>query len=350
MNKKVDIILKDCETILRRVDFRVFKNKKVLVTGANGFIGQYVVSAFHAANQKYNLNCRIYCVSLHGPGAVIGRYLPDKNIVFKKIDLTKPFRIQGNFNYIFHAAGYGQPSKFVNDPFSTIATNVYATEELLKIAERSHGTFVLFSSAEVYGEMPAGATSFKESFGGNAVSSESPRAVYAASKRLGEAIALFFAKHRGVRVRIIRISAVYGPGAPANDTRVMSDFIRKAFSSKQINLLDRGTAAKTYGYLADVIAMIFYVALRGKSTVYNVGGRDTMSIQELAERIGAYCGATVRIPRVASRAYFVGGDPRVVKLNLSKIKKEMKNFSFTPFRVGLANTIAWARQIGIADH
>lgn len=342
-----DIIREDCIKILSRVDFRILKNKRVLVTGANGHIGQYLVGALHEANQKYRLNCRIYCVSLHGPGEVLSRYLPNKFIVFKKIDLAKPFHIPGNFDYIFHAAGYGRPSKFANDPSSTIATNVTATEALLKIAERSHGTFVFFSSAEVYGDMPPGMTSFKEDFTGNAIFPEGPRAIYAAAKRLGESLVLFFAKHRGVRARIVRISVVYGPGTAVHDSYVMSDFIRKALSKHSITLLDAGASVRTYGYLADVVAMVFHAALKGTATIYNIGGRDSMSIRALAERIGVFLGADVHIPREASKAYFVGRDPKRVKLDLSRIKKEMKRFSFTPFRVGLKNTIAWARHIGL---
>lgn len=345
MREERDLILEDCKKILSVVDFRAFKNKRVLITGANGHIGQYLVSALHAANQTYRLNCHITCVSLHGPGEVISRYLPDKHMTFKKIDLTKPFRLSGKFDYIFHAAGYGRPARFASDPYGTIATNVEATKKLLEISERSRGTFVFFSSAEVYGEMPPQMTSFKEEFAGNAIFPDGPRAIYATSKRLGEALVLFFNKHRGVRARIVRISVVYGPGTPINDSYVMSDFIRKALFDRRITLLDAGTSVRTYGYIADVVAMILHVALYGEATIYNVGGRDTVSIRELAKKIGAALGVEARVPRTASKAYFVGRDPKRVKLNLSKIKKEMKKLSFTSFRVGLKNTVAWAQHL-----
>lgn len=342
-----NVVLSDCENILRALDLHSLKDKRILVTGANGLIGQYIVSALHAANLKYRLNCLIYCISLHKPGEVLSQYIPNKSIVFRKMDLTKPFRFSEKFDYIFHAAGYGQPAKFANDPHSTIAINVTATETLLKIAERSHGVFVLFSSTEVYGEMPSGMTSFKESFNGKPSAPEGPRAVYAASKRLAEALTLFFQKYNKVKVKIVRISAVYGPGASSNDTRVMSDFIQKALTKKVIALLDGGSSVRTYGYVADVVAMILHVAVKGKSTIYNVGGQDTVSIRDLAIRIADYCGAEIRIPREASRAYFVGKDPKRVKLNLSKIKKEMKKLPHTSFRTGLANTVLWARKTGI---
>jgi UDP-glucuronate decarboxylase len=336
----MDIIEEDCLRIAELVSLDALKNKRVLVTGANGFLGQYVVSAIYFANATKKLNCKVVCVGLHAPSVMVKEYIKDKNISFKKVDLSKPFRIEEKFDYIFHAAGYGQPSKFVNDPWGTIAVNIAATRILLEVAARSKGAFVFFSSAETYGEMPANISAFKETYTG-APSTAGPRAVYGASKKLGEALALSFAKQHGVRVRVVRISHVYGPGAPANDTRVLSDFIRKAREQGIIRLLDQGKAVKTYGYIADVTAMILFAALHGKEEIYNVGGKDTISIRELAERVGKYCRAKVEIPKTTSKDYFVGRDPGFVKLDLSKIKKEMKKFAFTSFNTGLANTIRW---------
>ncbi len=338
-----DIIESDCVKIGESVSLLALRNKNVLITGASGFLGQYLVSAIHFANEKKDLNCKICCVGLHGPSGIIKRYLPNKNIVFRRIDLSKPFKISGKFDYIFHAAGYGQPARFTKDPSGTIAVNVDATRQLLELAERSGGTFVFFSSVEVYGEMPRGMKSFRETYCGNSPLS-GPRAIYTASKRLGEALTMSFAD-RGVRAKIARISHVYGPGAPANDSRVMSDFIRKAFANGEIRLLDSGRAIKTYGYIADVIAMVLFAALRGKEAVYNVGGRDTLSIRELAERIGKYCLVKVQVPRAFSLARFMGRNTGFVKPDLSRIKKEMKKIQFTPFSVGLANTIEWFTHI-----
>jgi len=336
------IIQKDCEYILDRVDLSLLKNKRVLITGANGFLGQHLVSAIVVANRTKKINCKVTCISLHGPNAIAQEYLSDNKITFKKIDLAKPFHISGTFDYIFHAAGYGQPSKFAKDPLATIAINVDATRKLLELAEHLGGTFVFFSSGEVYGEMPRGMRSFKESYAGNSPF-DGPRAVYAASKRLGESLALSIAREHGIHAKIVRLTHVYGPGMPADDRRVMSDFIRNALRDKTIRLLDRGVSVKTYGYSADIIAMIFFAALHGKEEVYNIGGRDTMSIKGLAERVGKQCGASVKIPRRTSKEVFVGKDLSVMKLDLSRIKREMHGFSFTPFNVGLRKTIAWMR-------
>lgn len=263
----------------------------------------------------------------------------DKRISYRRVDLSHPFNLAG-YDYIFHAAGYAQPAKFVQDPASTVAINVDATRSLLE-ASRS-ATFVFFSSAEIYGNIPSRLIPVREDFNGNCPL-HMPRSVYAESKRLGEALCAAYKKNKGVNAKIVRISHVYGPGLPPDDTRVMSEFIQKALTKKKISLLDQGTSVKTYGYIADIVAMILFVAFESREMVYNVGGKDSLSILDLAKKIAKYCHADYAIPAQTSGLAHIGKDPELVKLNLAKIKREMKKFRFTPFSKGLARTIEWQK-------
>ncbi len=340
-----DIIQDDCLDILERIDLRPFRNKKVLLTGANGLLGSYLTTLIFIANQKKNLNCQLTCVSLHGPNKIVKNLLRDKKIKFSKIDLAKDFDLgQSKFNFIFHAAGYGQPAKFVKDPFSTININVHATSKLLEVTKRSRGRFIFFSSAEIYGNIPKELGAVKEEFEGS-ISISNPRSVYGESKRMGEVLTLAFRREYGVDAKIVRISHVYGPGGSTNDSRVLFEFIKKGLTKDKIALLDRGEAVKTYGYISDVISMIVYVALNSKDTVYNIGGRDSLSILELARVIGNVCQVPVLVPKRSVRLAYISKDSRYVKLDLTRILKEMKRFKFTSFEKGLARTIDWFRFI-----
>ena len=111
-----DIIERDCRDILSRVSFKNLKGKKILITGANGFLGQYIAAALSCANRELGLRCRIHAVGLHAPRAVLASVLrADKKMSYARVDLLKPFKLAG-YDLIFHAAGYGQPTKFVSDP------------------------------------------------------------------------------------------------------------------------------------------------------------------------------------------------------------------------------------------
>lgn len=333
-----EIIEQDCREILRRVDVEKVRNKKILVTGANGFLGQYIVSLFSFVNKEIGLGCKIDAVSLNAPNKIISSLMGrDKNINYSRVDLSKPFKLEG-YDYIFHAAGYGQPAKFVDDPLSLVKINVDATASLLEASPKA--IFVFFSSAEIYGEIPPEKIPVREDFNGNCFL-HTPRSVYAESKRLGEALCAAYKRKDGVNAKIVRISHVYGPGLPPHDKRVMSEFIRKASSEKSLKLLDEGKAMKTYGYIADVVSMILFVAFEGKEMVYNVGGKDSLSIFDLAKKIAKYFKIKVEAPKDSSQLSHIGKEPSIVKLDLSKIKREMKKFKFTQFSEGLTRTIEW---------
>jgi UDP-glucuronate decarboxylase len=340
----MDIIKNDILEVLESVDFAPLKGKRVLITGVNGLIGTYLLSAIHYANQTQKLNCKVTGVSLHGPNVTLKKFLPNKLITFKKADLSKKFKIDGKFDCIFHAAGYGQPAKFLDDPFSTVRINVDAALTLLEMARKSKGTFVFFSSAEIYGDIPESAGPIKETYLGS-IDPVNPRAVYGEAKRLGESLTSSYARMYGVNAKILRISHLYGPGLSIHDSRVMSNFMRAGLLEKKIVTRDAGLAVKTFGYIGDATKMMFHIALHGREMVYHVGGKDTMSIRKLAETIGKATGASVTIPEEHKGAKaHTGIDPKFVGLSLARVTGEMKGFSFTLFAEGIQRTIDWNKE------
>jgi dTDP-glucose 4,6-dehydratase/UDP-glucuronate decarboxylase len=343
-----EIIEQDCRRVLRHIPRQELAGRKVLVTGANGFLGQSVISALALANKVYRSKASITGVSLHGPSPLLDSLVKDKSIRFLIRDLSGEFSISGKYDYIFHTAGYGQPARFMQDPFGTVSVNVAATRTLLDMARQSKGNFVYFSSSEVYGDIPQENIPVEETYQGNC-STLLPRSIYSESKRLGEALCAEWARRFNVAAKIVRISHVYGPGLPETDTRVMSDFIRKAILERRIVLLDDGHAVKTYGYIADVTAMILWVAFSSAELVYNVGGRDSISIGDLARKIGKLCNSPVEMPDRTTSLADIGRDLPVVKLNLSRVLENMGKFRFTPFRQGLQRTIAWSNLIYRAE-
>lgn len=343
-NKNMNpIVQADCDDIIRAVDLSPLRNKGVLLTGASGLFGRYIAQVIYRANETKRLNCSLEGISLHNPSPALRRLLSDKRFVFRKKDLSRPFHLAGKYDYIFHAAGYAQPAKFVADPSSTVALNVLATEELLKMAHKQGSTLLFFSSSAVYGEIPKQLIPVPESYNGNC-STSGPRAIYHESKRLGETICSSYIENFGVKAKIVRISHTYGPGISIRDTRVLGNFLKKALLDGKITLLDEGRAVKTFGYVADVVKMILYVALRGEKGVYNVGGKDSVSIRQLAEAVGRQCGVPVELPMRRSKLKHIGSDPALDKLDLRKILKEMPGFYFVKLGEGLARTIAWNKQ------
>jgi len=336
-----EIIREDCEKNLKKINLKKIKDSTILLTGSNGLLGRYIVHTVYLANKKYNSNCKIYCVSLHGPSYQIKKLLDDKNIIQIKADLTKPFNFKENLDYVFHAACYAQPKLWLNDKIKTIYLNVNTTKLLLDIAYKNNAKFMFFSSQDVYGDIPKEFVPVKENYNGN-LSTIAPRSAYGESKRLGETICSIYRNDLKLKTYIIRISHTYGPGVSIHDERVLGNFINKAIFNKKINMLDEGKSVKMFGYIADIIYMILRVMLDGKDFIYNIGGKNKISIKELAEIVAKYCDNIPVIPsKKKSKFEHIGTDPDYVGLNISKFEKEFGKVDFMDFHEGIKRTINW---------
>jgi nucleoside-diphosphate-sugar epimerase len=139
------------------------------------------------------------------------------------------------------------------------------------------------SSAEVYGAQPPGTELIDEqSYGGLDILN--PRACYAEGKRAAEAMCAAYQAQFGLVCRIARFGHIYGPGMALDDGRVQADFAANVVAGSDIVLNSDGSAVRTYTYVADAIAGLFYALLRGDQTVYNVADpAGLVSIRRLAE-------------------------------------------------------------------
>jgi NAD(P)-dependent dehydrogenase (short-subunit alcohol dehydrogenase family) len=147
IKKSDEIIRDDCLEVLKKIPFEKFKNKRVLVTGGTGLLGRYIVRTIGWANSIQRNNCKILAVGRHISKS--DRDFGKKyGVTYVQKDISKPFSMPGRFDFIFHAAGYAQPAKFIANPLATIRINIDATANLLELAKKSNGVFVFFSSAE----------------------------------------------------------------------------------------------------------------------------------------------------------------------------------------------------------
>jgi len=342
MEKEINhIIARDCKKILEGIDTGLLKGTSILLTGANGLLGSYIAHTIYFANKFYNTNCRLYCVSLHGPNRELKCLSDDKNITFIQADLSEPFEFKEKVDFIFHAACYAQPKKFLADKFKTAYLNIGAVKTLLDLAKENKAKFMFFSSVDVYGDIPKDKLPVKESYNGD-LSTLSPRAIYGESKRMGEAICAMYRADHNLKAYVVRISHLYGPGISIEDDRVLGNFIKKAFTDKKIEMLDEGASLKTFGYAADAVYMIFRIILEGKDFVYNVGGQEPFTIKGLAVEVSKNAGGIpVITPLAVSTQQHIGSDYKRVGVDISKFIDEFGAVDFVSFSEGIKRTVEW---------
>lgn len=332
------IIEKDLLNILEEVNLNKLKDKVVLVTGSNGLIGSYIVRLLYLVNKNQNLNIRVIGISKNEPNDVLSE-IKDDNFTFYKKNLAEHFEIKEKVDYVIHGATYAQPTKFLENKLETIKLNTSVTEKLLNICKKNNASFLFISSSEVYGQSEKIPT--PETYNGNSLPTD-VRAPYSQSKRLGETICTVF-KESGLDVKIVRIAYTYGPGISINDRRVLGNFLNKALTKKSIDMLDSGKQERTWLYISDCIVMLLNVMLNGKSLVYNVGGKDSVSIKGLAEIICEITGSELSVPEKDD--VFMAGAPDKVQLDISKLTDEFNIKKFVGLKEGLRRTIEWNKEL-----
>lgn len=323
------IIVEDVDEILSETDLSELQSKSVLITGATGLIGTYLVYSLLKLNK---VNIRIV---IHNDLPSHLKHLADyENVAIYQGDLSDYAFCDSlpTSDYIIHAAGYGQPRKFVDDKIKTIRLNTMATDCLLGKL-KPNGRFLFISTSEIYSgseDVP-----YTEESCGMTMPNH-PRACYIEGKRCGEAICHAW-QATGKVVKIARVALAYGPGIRASDGRVLYNFIQKGLQGK-IDLLDAGLARRTYCYISDTVSNLWNILLRGEDTIYNAGGISEASIRELAEIVGRILNVPVVVPNVDEG---LAGAPLNVALNIDKTRTEFNKNRYIDLETGIERTIKW---------
>lgn len=331
-------IKSDTQLVINKIDFTELKNKTVLITGATGLLGTYFLETIA---QLYCVGIKVYKLNI-----VIHNDLPNHLSEFKEyawVNIIKGDLTDERFcatlpaaDYIIHAAGYGQPGKFVLNPVKTLKINTSATFILLEKLKKE-GKFLFISTSEVYSGLEK--PSYSEEDIGR-TTPMSPRSCYIEGKRCGEAICKAY-RDNGINVKCARLSLAYGPGTRSDDKRVLNEFIRKAILLKKIELMDMGSAQRTYCYIQDAVEIMWNILLYGKEEVYNVGGHSNITIRGLAEKIAKYFDVPVIIPKELNE---MRGAPKDVALSMDKAEREFNKYEFVSLDDGIKSTIDWQKQ------
>ena len=327
MRNRTDIIFEDASVVLEAVDFAPLDGATVFITGSTGLLGTHFLASLCLLKEK-GMKIKVFAEHHSTPA-----------------DYTVEIARRGNFtllkevpkgaDMVIHAAGYAQPSVFTLNPAETIRLNTTVTQELLK-SLWTGGRLLFVSSSGVYNGLTK--TRAAETDIGTTTPYH-PRACYIEGKRCGEAICHAYYKS-GVHAVSARLARTYGPGTRKNDKRAIGTFIDQALTAGRIDLEFSGHSLGTYCYVRDAMKMLWNVALHGTEPVYNVGGKASASILEVAESIGSISGVEVTSPK--NPEDMLGSD-NVESLDMSLIESEFGEVHYVPLEEGLRRTIDWQR-------
>jgi len=280
------------------INWSKLSGKNILVTGASGLIGTFLIDAIMKRNELYKDTIMVFALSRSNAklDTKFGHYGKNPYLKIMVQDISKGFSPEGKaFDYIIHAASNTHPREYSNDPVGTITTNVLGTYHLLEYARQNgNSRVVLLSSVEVYGENRGDAASFGEDYCGY-INCNTLRAGYPESKRLSEAMLQAYIGQYHVDGIAMRLSRTYGPTIASDDSKAISQFIRKAVRGEDIVLKSDGKQMYSYCYVADVAGAILKCMTEGKcGEAYNVADNASdMSLKEAAEYLAEIAGRKV---------------------------------------------------------
>ncbi len=270
--------------------------KKILVTGATGTIGSFIVDALVHFSKRQNTKTVVYAAA-RSMERLKARFagIDSEALVLTEYDLTKPIAFDFSVDYVIHAAGNAHPAAFNGDPVGTILGNVKGTHELLEYTRGCEGTrFLYVSSGEVYGQGDLSLNEFEETYGGY-VDPTSARSCYPNSKRTAETLCASYYKQYGLETVIARPCHTYGPGITATDNRANVQFMSNVLNGEDIVLKSAGTQMRSYCYVADCASAVLTVLLNGvPGEAYNTANPDArVTIAGFAQAVAEAAGRQV---------------------------------------------------------
>jgi len=309
--------------------WEMLENKSVLITGANGMVGNFLIDVLMYRNIYRKLNCKIYPIVRNELLARHKYYGYKDNDLFSlhKWDVNSQNDIVNDnifekVDFVIHLASNTHPVAYSTHPIETILTNTVGTINMLEFAlKHENERFVFVSSNEIYGENRGDVELFDETYCGY-IDCNTLRAGYTESKRCGEALCQAYIWEKNMDIVIPRLTRTYGSTVLQSDTKVISQFLFDAVNDRDIVLKSNGLQYFSYIYVADAVSGILTVMLNGKSgETYNISDyKSDIKLRDLAEYIAEYVGKQViyKKPDDAEMA----GYSKVTKarLNNEKIK------------------------------
>ena len=293
-----ELYREDIDTVASgNVDWDKLKNKSIMITGATGLIGTFLIDVLMYRNAKYDDCITVYAIGRNKERAMsrFNSYFDSRYFVFIQIDMQNSIDLNLPVDYIIHSASNTHPIAYSTEPVNTILLSVLGTKSVLDTASAHNVKRTLFlSTVEVYGENRGDTNTFKEDYCGY-IDCNTLRAGYPEGKRAAEALCQAYIKEKSVDVVIARCCRVYGPTMGEDDSKAIAQFIKNAAKGENIVLKSKGEQQYSYCYVADICSALLFLLLNGKNgKAYNISDVDCdLTLLQIANILSEYTGKEI---------------------------------------------------------
>lgn len=303
--------------------------KRILITGAAGFLGSHLCDRF--IKEDFHVIAMDNLIT--GDLRNIEHLFPLENFEFQHHDVSKFVHVPGQLDYILHFASPASPIDYLKIPIQTLKVGSLGIHNLLGLAKEKKARILIASTSEVYGDPNVNPQ--PEEYWGN-VNPVGPRGVYDEAKRFQEAITMAYHTFHGVETRIVRIFNTYGPRMRLNDGRVLPAFIGQAIRGEDLTVFGDGSQTRAFCYVDDLIEGIYRLLFSDYAYPVNIGNPDEITIREFGEEIIKLTGTSQKLitkplptddpkqrrPDITKAKQLLGWEPKVSRAEGLKITYE----------------------------
>ena len=262
--------------------------KKVLITGAAGFLGSHLCDKF--IKEGYHVIGMDNFIT--GDKKNIEHLENHSNFSFIEHDVTEYIDVEGAIDYILHFASPASPIDYLKIPIQTLKVGSLGIHNLLGLAKAKNARVLIASTSEIYGDPLVHPQT--EDYYGN-VNTIGPRGVYDEAKRFQESITMAYHRFHGIETRIVRIFNTYGPRMRLNDGRVIPAFMGQALRGEDLTIFGDGSQTRSFCYVDDEVEGVYRLLLSDYAEPVNIGNPHEISISDFAEEIIKLTGTTQKV-------------------------------------------------------
>jgi dTDP-glucose 4,6-dehydratase len=306
--------------------------KRVLITGAAGFLGSHLCDRF--IKEGYNVVGMDNLLT--GNIRNIEHLFPLKEFEFYRHNVTTFVHVPGQIDYILHFASPASPIDYLKMPIQTLKVGALGTHNLLGLAKSKKARILVASTSEVYGDPLVHPQT--EEYWGN-VNPIGPRGVYDEAKRFMESITMAYHNYHQLETRIVRIFNTYGPRMRLDDGRALPTFMSQALRGEDVTVYGDGSQTRSFCYVDDLVEGIYSLLLSDYHLPVNIGNPSEISLLEFAEEVIMLTNSKSKIvyeplpqddpkqrqPDITKAKHILGWEPKVGRTE--GLKKTLEYFN-----------------------
>jgi UDP-glucose 4-epimerase len=302
--------------------------KRYLITGGAGFIGSHLAERLVEEGNAVTLLDDLSTGRMENIAGLLAN--PRAQFVRDSVENHPTVNIlMSSCDAVFHLAAAVGVQLIIDEPVRTISTTIHGTEVVLEAANRYGRPVLITSSSEVYGKGTR--VPFSEEDDVVMGPTKSSRWCYAYSKGIDEFLGLAYHTQFGLPVAIVRLFNTVGPRQVGMYGMVLPRFVERALKHEPLQVYGDGKQTRCFCHVSDVVdALIRLMQAPGAvGQVFNVGGDEEVSINELGERVIRFTKSSSKLEHISyEKAYGQSFDD--LTRRVPRLEKIRRIFPFSP--------------------